>query len=140
MYVIGIDPGSKRVGVAIGNTSTGVATPYEVWSRHDGTPLDRRLRDCIDEWDAGLVVVGLPRSLDGSEGPAAASARRLVEDLRGVVGVPIELHDERFSTVTAQASLRGGGVDTRSGRKVVDAVAASVILQSWFDSQREGAP
>lgn len=140
MYVIGIDPGTRRVGVAIGDTSTGIATPYEMWPRQQGAPLDRRLRECIDEWEAGLVVVGLPRSLDGSEGPAAASARQLADELRGVMGVPIELHDERFSTVTAQASLRAGGVDTRAGRNVVDAVAASVILQSWFDAHRKGAP
>ncbi|HET8930047.1 MAG TPA: Holliday junction resolvase RuvX [Acidimicrobiales bacterium] len=137
MRVIGIDPGARRVGVAIGHTATGVATPYEVWPRREGKSLADRLRDCVAEWDAERVVMGLPRSLDGTEGPAARAARELAAELSRAVGVPVELHDERFSTVTAQASLHQGGLDTRRSRKIVDAVAASVILQSWLDAQRE---
>lgn len=137
MHVVGIDPGARRVGVAIGHTGTGIATPYEVWPRREGRPLADRLRDCIAEWEAERVVIGLPRSLDGTEGPAARAARELAAELSDAVGVPVELHDERFSTVTAQASLHQGGLDTRRSRKVVDAVAASVILQSWLDGHRE---
>lgn len=137
MHVVGIDPGARRVGVAIGHTTTGVATPYEVWPRRGGRPLAQRLRDCVAEWDAERVVVGLPRSLDGTEGPAAHAARALAAELADALDVPVELHDERFSTVTAQASLHEGGLGTRRSRKVVDAVAASVILQSWLDG-REG--
>lgn len=138
MQVIGIDPGTRRVGVAVGHTGTGVATPYEVWPRGDDASLVQRIRACVEEWEAERVVVGLPRSLDGSEGPSAAAARKLVGEMANAVSVPVELHDERFSTVSAQASLQRGGVDTRRGRKVVDAVAASVILQSWLDAHPEG--
>ncbi len=133
---MGIDPGTKRVGVAIGHTTTGVATPYEVWPRREGPALEVRLRACVAEWDAELIVMGLPRGLDGADGPAAQAARALAAELERAVGVPVELHDERFSTVTAQAALHRGGLDTRRSRKVVDAVAASVILQSWLDARQ----
>lgn len=135
MRVVGIDPGSRRVGIAIGHTGTGVATPYEVWQRRDATPLTDRVRALVQEWEAACVVVGLPRSLDGSVGPAARAAEELAAELDEALEVPVELHDERFSTVTAQEALHRGGIDTRRGRKVVDAVAASVILQSWLDAR-----
>lgn len=140
MHVVGIDLGSRRVGVAIGHTDVGVATPYEVWPRQGRPSLAERLRDCVSEWEAERVVIGLPRSLDGTDGLAATKARQVADDLARAVGVPIDLHDERFSTVTAQASLHSGGVDTRRGRKVVDSVAAAVILQSWFDARRADGP
>lgn len=136
MRVIGLDLGSSRVGVAVGDTETGVATAYQVWPRRDGAPLGRRLRDCVAEWEAERVVVGLPRSLDGTDGPAAESARSVALELEAQAGVPVELHDERFSTVTAQDALHRGGLDTRRGRAVIDAVAAAVILQSWLDARR----
>jgi len=137
---VGIDPGTRRVGVAIGHTGTGIATPYEVWPRRGEPSLVTRLRACVAEWEAERVVMGLPRGLDGSDGPAAQAARGLAAELEAGVGVPVELHDERFSTVTAQASLQRGGLDTRRSRKVVDAVAAAVILQSWLDTDRTERP
>jgi len=81
------------------------------------------------------VVVGLPLSLDGSDGPAARSVRSELKGLRRrLAGLEVVTHDERLSTVTAHGSLRQGGVDGRRGRQVVDQVAAAVILQSWIDS------
>lgn len=135
MRVIGLDLGSRRVGVAVGDTATGVATAYEVWSRRDRIPFEQRLRACVDEWEAERVVVGLPRSLDGTDGPAAIRARVAADELQKQVGVPVELYDERFSTVTAQEALHRGGLDTRRSRKVIDAVAAAVILQGWLDAR-----
>lgn len=135
MRVIGLDLGSRRVGVAVGDTATGVATAYEVWPRRDAIPLEKRLSDCVAEWEAERVVVGLPRSLDGSDGPAATAVRALAAQLAAAVGVEVELHDERFSTVTAQDALHRGGLDTRRSRKVIDAVAAAVILQGWLDAR-----
>lgn len=139
MHIVGIDPGSERIGVAIGHTDVGVATPYEVWPRHGDIPVVRRLRDCVTEWEAERVVVGLPRSLDGTEGPSARSAREFVAELEHGVDVPFEFYDERFSTTTATESLRRGGVNSKRGRNVVDAVAAAVILQGWFDAHGESA-
>lgn len=139
MRVIGLDLGSRRVGVAVGDTRTGVATALEVWPRRDAVPLPRRLGDCVAEWEAELVVVGLPRSLDGSEGAAAHAVREVVTELRAHLEVPVELYDERFSTVTAQDALHRGGLDTRKSRKVIDAVAAAVILQGWLDAHAEAS-
>ena len=81
------------------------------------------------------VVVGLPLSLDGSDGPAARSVRSELKGLRKrLPDIEVVTHDERLSTVTAHSSLRRGGVDSRRGRQVVDQLAAAVILQSWIDA------
>lgn len=85
--------------------------------------------------EAELVVVGLPRSLDGGEGPAARGAIAEAKALANVVGVPVETHDERFTTVSAERSLREGGVRGPDRRRVVDKVAAAVMLQSWLDAR-----
>lgn len=137
MRVLGVDLGSARIGLAVGDTATGVATPAEVLVRRGADrEADRRaLRACVDEWEAEMVVIGLPLSLDGSDGPAAVAARAEAEVLAGVLGVPVHLHDERLSTVTAHHALREAGMSSRKRRGVVDAMAASVILQSWLDTQ-----
>ena len=80
------------------------------------------------------VVVGLPRSLDGSQGVAAANVLDEIDQLRVALVVPVFTHDERLTTVTADRSLRGAGLDGRRRRKVVDQVAATVILQAWLDA------
>ena len=81
------------------------------------------------------MVVGLPLSLDGSLGPAARAMLTEVTALRETVGVPVETCDERFTTVTAHRALRSGGTRSRDRRKVVDQVAAAVMLQSWLDGR-----
>lgn len=83
-----------------------------------------------------VVVVGLPLSLSGDVGPAARRVLSEVKGLRKRLAVEVVTHDERLSTVDAEASLRAQGVNTRKGRSVVDQLAASVILQSWIDAQR----
>ncbi|MGH9135942.1 MAG: Holliday junction resolvase RuvX, partial [Acidimicrobiales bacterium] len=83
-----------------------------------------------------LVLVGLPRSLDGSLGPAARAALAEVDELRAVLPVPVETHDERFTTVTAHDQLRAAGVQGRARAAIVDQQAAAVLLQSWLDARR----
>lgn len=141
MRVMGLDLGSVRVGVAVGDTDTGVATPLDVVKRRgNDRAADRRaISVLVAEWEVGCVVVGLPLSLDGTDGPAATSARVEVAELAKVVGVPVELHDERLSTVTAHHALREAGVSSRKRRNVVDAMAASVILQDWLDRRATSA-
>lgn len=97
----------------------------------------RRLAALVAEEEAELVVVGLPRSLDGSLGPAAEGVLAEVEELRAVLAVPVVTHDERFTTVTAHEQLRAAGVDGRRRRRVVDQQAAAVLLQSWLDAHRD---
>lgn len=137
MRVIGIDLGSTRVGIAVGDTETRLATPVEVLVRR-GADLaaDRRaIRDLVAEWEATQIVVGLPLSLDGTDGPAATAARAEAVEIERVTGVPVALHDERLSTVTAHHALREAGLSSRRRRSVVDAMAAAVILQDWLDRE-----
>lgn len=135
MRVLGIDLGERRIGVALGDTETGVATPLTVVQRRgDRVGEHRALGHLAEEWEALLLVVGLPLSLDGSRGPAARSVEDEVAALGTACGVEVTLYDERFTTVTAERSLRAGGVGGRKRRKVIDAVAAAVLLQGWLDA------
>lgn len=136
--VLGVDLGTKRVGVAVGDTEVRVATPVSVLERTRDIAADRRsLAGLVREWEAEKVIVGLPRSLDGSEGPAAQAARVEADELAKVIGVPVVLHDERLTTVSAHSALAEAGLTSRDRRSVVDASAAAVILQDWLDRQGE---
>jgi putative Holliday junction resolvase len=134
--VLGLDIGSRRIGVAVSDPRRVVASPYAVLHRAgDRTADHRAVAELVAEVEAALVVVGLPRSLDGRIGPAARQVLDEVEQLRTALPVPVECHDERLSTVSAERSLREAGVRGRDRRAVVDKVAAAVLLQSWLDSQ-----
>lgn len=131
---LGVDPGDARIGVARSDPSGVLATPVETVQRGKGDL--RRLKKIVAEEEAVEVVVGLPRSLSGGEGPAAVKARDFARKLaEKVAPVPVRLTDERLTTVTAEAMLR----DQRKGAKrraVVDQVAAVVILQQALDRER----
>jgi putative Holliday junction resolvase len=134
---VGLDLGERRIGVAIGDGGGTTSVPAEVVERSGDRRGDhRRLLRTVRDADAAVVVVGLPLSLDGSVGPAARRVLAEVDELRSSWDVPVVTHDERFSTAEAHASLRGVGLDERARRRVVDAVAAAVILQSWLDARR----
>lgn len=133
--VLALDLGRRRIGVAVCDDARLVATPYRTVQRSGHRPDEHEtLAALVDEVGAGVVVVGLPLSLDGSSGPAAKGVLSEVKALRRLLDVPVETHDERLSTVTAEAQLSDGGVRGRQRRDVVDQVAAAVILQSWLDS------
>jgi putative Holliday junction resolvase len=132
---LGIDIGTRRIGVALSDSAGTVATPYEVVDRSGDRGRDhRRIAALVDEAGADVVVVGMPLSLDGSVGPAAQAVLDEVDQLRGVVAAEIVTWDERLSTVQAERSLRAGLVRKGKRRRVVDQVAATVILQSWLDA------
>lgn len=132
--VLGIDLGSRRIGVAVSDPGRVIASPDRVLSRSGDAERDRRAIAAIaDEWEARVLVIGLPLSLDGSEGPAARAAREESERLAELTGLPVETYDERFTTVTAQRSLTEQNVRGKDRRKVIDMVAAAVLLQAWLD-------
>ena len=136
MRAIGIDLGTRRIGVALCDSDETLATPYETVERSGDVALDhRRLLALADEVDAECLVVGLPLSLDGSIGPAAAGVLDEVERLRSTTSLPVETYEERLTTVTADHLLRQGGRKSRARRKVVDQTAAAVILQAWLDGR-----
>ena len=131
--VIGIDLGDTRVGIALSNPDRTLASPLEVLKRTGN--LHRDIGKIVDEWEANMVVVGLPLSLDGSVGPAAKKALAEVEKLAATLQVPIETYDERLTTVSAERLMTDAGLDSRNQRKVVDKIAAAILLQGWLDRQ-----
>jgi putative Holliday junction resolvase len=132
---IGVDAGDARIGVSQSDPSGMLATPVETVPRGQGDLA--RIRDIVVDRAAIEVVVGLPRSLSGGEGPAAAKVREFARSLAGAVApVPVRLCDERLSTVTAEATLRQQGRKGQKRRAVVDQAAAVVILQNALDTER----
>ncbi len=138
---LGVDLGSKRIGIAVsdlsGTIGSALTTVHRSRSRrHDHAEIARLVR----EEEAEVVVVGLPLSLDGSVGKAAQAATKEAEQIATVVDVPVEMYDERFTTVTAERGMLEAGLDARQRRQVVDKVAAAVMLQAWLDHRRETWP
>jgi putative pre-16S rRNA nuclease len=132
---VALDIGTRRIGVALSDSAGTVATPYETVARSGDRSRDHgRIAALVEEVGAGIVVVGLPLSLDGSTGPAAQAILDEVDELRASVAVPVVTWDERLSTVEAERSLRAMRVRKDRHRRVVDQVAATVILQSWLDA------
>lgn len=141
MRVVGLDLGSARIGVAVSDPSGVVASPHSVLKRTGSHVADHRaVAAVIEEYEAELLVVGLPRSMDGSLGPAATSALAEVDELSAALTVPVETVDERLTTVSAERALRDMDVKGGARRAVVDKVAAAILLQAWLDGrpQREG--
>jgi putative Holliday junction resolvase len=145
--VLGVDVGAVRVGVALSDPAGTLATPLVTLDRDETTWSDLdRLVELVTEHEVVEVVVGLPRTLAGREGPAAQAARAYVEDLREVLAehsrtdLPITLTDERLTTVTATRMLSDRGVRGRAQRRVIDQAAAVEILQTWLDGRRRSDP
>ncbi len=141
MRALGIDLGTKRIGVALADQAGTVATPYEVLIRSGERSRDHRAIAALAE-EAGVevVVVGLPLALDGRETAAAQAARQEASELATATGLPVELWDERLTTVTADRDLLAAGLDAKARRKVVDKVAAAIMLQAWLDRRRTAIP
>ena len=132
---LGVDVGSVRVGVARSDPGGVLASPLTVLP--GGPSAGPELVRLVAEAEAIEVIVGLPTSLSGREGSAAAGARQFAAELAGQLApVPVRLVDERFTTTTAHDALRRGGKDSRARRQVVDAAAAAVLLQAALDSER----
>lgn len=129
---MGLDYGSRRVGVALSDTLGLTAQPYGVIDRR-GQDLDTELGRIVEEMDVDRIVVGWPVSLSGEEGPAAREVRGFAQALAESLGLPVELSDERLTTVTAEVALREGGLKGHRRRRVVDKVAAAVMLQGYLD-------
>ena len=134
---LGVDLGDARIGLAASDPLGSMALPLEtlerVGPRQDVERVARRAR----EIEARVIVVGLPRLLSGEEGRQARLAREFAERLGTLLpGVPVELWDERLTTMEAERTMISGGVDRRRRRKHVDPVAAALILQGWLDARR----
>ena len=134
---LGLDLGTKRIGVAVSDSEGLLATPIEVIFRQKDARKDYlAVVELVKEWEVNIVVVGMPYSLDGQEGPMAQKTLEEVKSLSDIIPVPVVTYDERLTTVTAERSLREQGVSSKEGRKVIDQLAAAVLLQAWLDKQQ----
>lgn len=133
--ILGIDPGSRRIGVAAADRETRFARPLEVIDTASTDPVARISR-LVRDLEADLVVVGRPVSLSGRSGPSVEARSEFVRSLREaleVLEVLVVEHDERLTTVVAEQGLRAAGGRAKARKKVLDAVAAQVMLQGFLD-------
>ena len=130
--ILGLDPGERRVGVALSDPTGTIASPHSVIDRRS-VELAEAVRTLCTEHDVERIVVGLPTGLSGVEGPSAEAARAVGAAVAEATGLLVEYQDERFTTVTAEAALLEGGVRRAKRRDVRDKVAAAVILQTYLD-------
>jgi putative Holliday junction resolvase len=132
-----LDPGRARVGVAIDDELGLMAHPRGTLDARDLRALARALKTMAEREDVARFVVGLPLDMHGGEGDAARQARGLAQIVAQATGRPVELWDERLSTVQAQRALTASGVRGRKARGRIDEVAACAILQSWLDAKND---
>jgi putative pre-16S rRNA nuclease len=130
--ILGIDPGERRIGIALSDPAGIIASPHAVIdTRQRSFAAD--LREICTEFDVILIVVGRPTSLSGYEGPAVERAERVAETAHNATGLPIVYVDERFTTKQAERALLEGNVRRAERKKMIDKVAASFILQTYLD-------
>ncbi|MBI5488297.1 MAG: Holliday junction resolvase RuvX [Deltaproteobacteria bacterium] len=133
-----LDPGTKRIGVAVSDPRGSFAMPLEpIEVRADGGHL-RVIADAAAERAVERIVVGLPLRLDGSDGPAAKAARELAAAVGRASGRPVELFDERLTTVQAERELIGRGMRREKRRERIDSAAAALLLEAWLEARRGG--
>jgi len=133
MRILVIDHGSKRMGIAVSDELKMIAQPLEFVPAH---PLDgflARLNELIRDKEVELILVGMPRNMDGSYGPAAQKVQEFVAALKGAVSVPIKTWDERLTSAQANRLLIQGNVRRDKRKAKVDAMAAAILLQSYLD-------
>lgn len=131
---LGIDLGDARVGVAASDDLGMLAHPLETIQVKSGGVL-KRVLELAREKSVTTIVVGMPRNMDGTFGPAAEKSREFIEKLKAETTCRVVAWDERLTTVSAQRSLHEAGRKAKEHRAVIDQVAAQILLQSWLDSQ-----
>lgn len=135
MRILALDHGTKRIGVAVSDELQMIANPLEYIPTEPKAAVLDRLRELIRDKDVELVLVGMPRNMDGSYGPAADKVREFVGILQEAIVTPIRTWDERLTSVQANKVLIQGKVRRRDRKQVVDKTAAAILLQSYLDSQ-----
>ena len=132
--ILGLDVGDRRIGVALSDSLRLIATPHSVYTRVGYGPDVKHIQSLCRENQAELIVCGLPRNMDGSEGFQAEKVRAFARQLTDS-GLQVVFQDERLSTVSAHQALIAGGMHREERKGTVDKVAAAVILQAYLDSQ-----
>lgn len=134
--LVALDLGTKRVGVAVSDEIQITATPLPFIERRSWKDLLRRVAAIIEAYDARGLVIGLPLGLDGSDGPAALEARRIAENFRRSLNVPVYLQDERLTTFAAEAKMRSEGVRPEEIENRIDSESAALILRDFMELGR----
>lgn len=129
---LGVDYGTKRIGLALSDEIRLTAQPLDVVSR---STLVEVLRDLVREHDIDTVVVGLPTGLNGHEGDSASGARGLAAEIEETMGLEVVFVDEKFTSRMAESALVESGMRRRKRKEAVDKVAAAIILQAYLDSE-----
>lgn len=132
--ILGIDPGERRVGVAVADLETKFARPVEVIDAASANPIDR-IKQLVEELGVTGIVVGRPVTLAGGEGPAMDAHKTFLVSLRSAVDVDVDVYDERMTTVIAERALKDSGASAERRKEIRDAVAAQVMLQGFMDSR-----
>ncbi len=135
MKIVSLDIGTVRIGVASSDIMEIIASPYAVVRRTNQSTDIQKIAEIINNLNAGLVVIGLPLKLDGSEGQSVAMARSFGDELQKFISAEIVYQDERLSTVTAQKILIEQGVRREKRKDKVDSLAATIILQTFLDKR-----
>ncbi|HEX3694191.1 MAG TPA: Holliday junction resolvase RuvX [Polyangia bacterium] len=135
--VIGIDLGTRRIGVAVTDGLNLTAQPHATLARHGGQRDLDAIGAVVQKFAAGRVVLGHPLAPDGTVGKAAKSAQAFAQRLNAALGIPVELVDESFSTVEAEDVLLRADLSRARRKQVVDRLAAAVILQRWLDARTD---
>ena len=128
-----VDLGKARTGLALSDKTEFLASPYKVIFEKSPNKLPDKVAQAAKEANAELIVVGLPKNMDGTEGESAQNARAFAEKLKELTGLPVEMQDERGTTVTAHHLLNATNTRSKKRKTVVDEVAATIILQDYLD-------
>ena len=131
--ILCLDLGKKRIGLAISDINQKIASPYDVLKEKKFSEILIILKNLIKKFDIGSIIVGDPINMDGSLGPKSQSSRSYITNISKDIDIPILLWDERLSTVAAEKSLIEADISRKKRSKVIDKIAANIILQSFLD-------
>jgi putative Holliday junction resolvase len=134
MRILALDHGTVRIGVALSDELKMIATPLEFISAEPFADLLAKLKEIIREKEVELIVIGMPRNMDGSYGPAAGKVREFATALQDAIAIPTRLWDERLTSSQANKLLIAGGVRREKRKEKVDGMAAAIFLQSYLDA------
>jgi len=135
MKAIGIDYGTSRIGIAVSDDLGMLAHPHSTIAAKNGPDPAPQIAELARTLRATVAVLGLPRNMDGTQGPATDRVRAFAERLRPLLPCELRFVDERLTTVSAQRALHEAGRDTKRSRAVIDQVAAQILLQSFLDGE-----
>ena len=131
--ILGIDFGTVRIGLALSDPTGTLASPLPHLEKKTIPQINAALTELVETHEISRVVVGLPRNMDGSYGPAAEKVRDFISKIQGSLSIPIETQDERLTTMQASKQLSEIGLNQKELRKKIDSSSASLILQQYLD-------